>query len=514
MELTDISGKQISADAAEATKTEHDLTFRQAIRLYKKAVIWSIVVSLATIMDSYDIQIIAAFYAYPAFQKKYGVQLDDGSYSVPASWQLGLSLSSNCGMIIGVFLNGWLIEHLGPRRLMIYSFTVLTGFIFITFFAPSVEVLLVGEMLCGLPWGVFAAVAPSYAAEVCPLALRSYLTTYVNLNWVAGRMIATGVLQGLIHNSTEWSYRIPFALQWLWPVPLSIAICFAPESPWWQVRKGRLDAAEATMKRLCSSDPEDVDRRSKQAVAMMAHTIQTEKDLNVGTKYIDCFRGVNLRRTEIASLSWGGQILPGFAIQNYITYFFKQAGLATEDSFKLSLGTFGIAFLGTVFSWLLQHRFGRRSIYISGLCAMTPIMWLVALIDFAPATSARQWGQCAIMLVWFGCYGLSVGPIPYAIAAEVPAARLRMKTIALGRNTYNVFSVVNHVVAPYLLNTAEANLHGKAAFPAAVFSSLLLVWAWFRLPETKGRTFEELDILFERDTPAREFSGTALDGSR
>lgn len=73
-------------------------------------------------------------------------------------------------MIIGVFLNGWLIEHLGPRRLMIYSFTVLTGFIFITFFAPSVEVL-VGEMLCGLPWGVFAAVAPSYAAEVCPLAL-------------------------------------------------------------------------------------------------------------------------------------------------------------------------------------------------------------------------------------------------------------------------------------------------------------------------------------------------------
>lgn len=48
MEVTDISGKQISAGAAEATKTEHDLTFRQAIRLYKKAVIWSLVVSLAT----------------------------------------------------------------------------------------------------------------------------------------------------------------------------------------------------------------------------------------------------------------------------------------------------------------------------------------------------------------------------------------------------------------------------------------------------------------------------------
>ncbi|EOD45735.1 putative mfs maltose permease protein [Neofusicoccum parvum UCRNP2] len=390
-EVADVDAKRISADAARATQAEHELTFTQAVKLYKKAIIWSMIVSLACTMDSYDMQIVSAFYAYPSFQKKYGELLDDGSYSVPASWQLGLSLASNFGMILGVFTNGWLIEHMGPRKLMLCSFTALTGFIFITFFAPNIQVLLVGELLCGLPWGVFAAVAPS--------------------------------------------------------------------------------------------------------------------DLNVGTNYIDCFRGINLRRTEIASVSWG-------AIQNYLTYFFKQAGLSTDDSFKLSLGTFSIAFLGTVFSWFFQGRFGRRSIFISGLCAMTPIMWLIALIDFAPATSGRRWAQCCMMLIWFAFYGLTIGPVPYAIATEVPATRLRMKTIAVSRNSYYIFSIVNIIVAPYLLNPSEANLHGKAAFPAAGFSSLLLLWAWFRLPETKGRTFEELDVLFERETPARKFSATVLEAPR
>lgn len=142
---------------------------------------------------------------------------------------------------------------------------------------------------------------------------------------------------------------------------------------------------------------------------------------------------------------------------------------------------------------------------------MAPIMWLIALIDFAPATSARRWAQCCIMLLWFAVYGLTIGPVPYAIATEVPASRLRMKTIAVGRNAYYIFSIVNIVVAPYLLNPSEANLHGKAAFPAAGFSTLLLLWAWFRLPETKNRTFEELDVLFERQIPARKFSATVLD---
>lgn len=195
--------------AAIATTVEHQLTFRKAMRYYKKAVFWSVMASMATVMESYDLQIIGSFYALPQFQQKYGVQLPSGAYSVPAQWQVALSVSSNIGLIIGTIANGYLSDRFGPKRVMLACHASLIGLIFITFFAPNVQVLLVGEILCGLPWGIFSSLAPAYAAEVSPLALRSYLTTFVNLCWVIGHILATGVLQSQIKNPTQWSYRLP-----------------------------------------------------------------------------------------------------------------------------------------------------------------------------------------------------------------------------------------------------------------------------------------------------------------
>lgn len=69
---------------------------------------------------------------------------------------------------------------------------------------------------------------------------------------------------------------------------------------------------------------------------------------------------------------------------------------------------------------------------------------------------------------------------------------------------YSVFFILNNVIAPYMLTAW--NLKGKAAFPAAGFTILLLIWGYFRLPEMTGRSFEELDILFGRKVPARQFA--------
>ncbi len=104
----------------------------------------------------------------------------------------------------------------------------LTCCIFIVFFAPNIQVMLVGAFFCAIPFGVFATSGPAYAAEVAPLALRGYLTAYVNLCWCIGQFISAGVLKGLVDNETEWGYRIPFAVQWIWPIPLFLAALFAP----------------------------------------------------------------------------------------------------------------------------------------------------------------------------------------------------------------------------------------------------------------------------------------------
>jgi SP family general alpha glucoside:H+ symporter-like MFS transporter len=89
---------------------------------------------------------------------------------------------------------------------------------------------------------------------------------------------------------------------------------------------------------------------------------------------------------------------------------------------------------------------------------------------------------------------------------------LRQKTIAIARASYYIVGIANTVSTPYILNAAEANLRGKAAFIPAGFIVLLAVWSYFRLPETKGRSFEDLDIMFAEKIPARKFKNHVIGG--
>jgi MFS transporter, SP family, general alpha glucoside:H+ symporter len=104
-----------------------------------------------------------------------------------------------------------------------------------------------------------------------------------------------------------------------------------------------------------------------------------------------------------------------------------------------------------------------------------------------------------------------MGPLPYVINGEVSSTRLRSKTIALARGTYLVLNIINSAVAPYILNPTAGNWKGKTGFLTAGLSILSLVWAYFRLPETGQRTFEELDILFaEKHITARNFKQAVI----
>jgi SP family general alpha glucoside:H+ symporter-like MFS transporter len=131
---------------------------------------------------------------------------------------------------------------------------------------------------------------------------------------------------------TEWSYRIPFAIQWAWPVFLFPILLFAPESPWHLVRKGRLEEAEKSLRRLQrASAPID----PKQTLAMIVHTNNLEKALTSGTTYWDCFKGTERRRTEIACMCFAGQVFAGSLFAYNSTYFFQQIDLGTQTTYKV-----------------------------------------------------------------------------------------------------------------------------------------------------------------------------------
>lgn len=159
-------------------------------------------------MEGYDVTLISSFFGYPSFREKYGEYLDDkNGYQISAQWQTKFNCLGAMANIIGAIFNGWATSKFGHRRTFMVTMIWLTAFIFMVVFAPSIEVLLAGQVLCNIAWGVFATTGPAYAAEVTPLAIRGYLTAYVNLCWCIGQFISAGVLKGLVNNPSQWSYR-------------------------------------------------------------------------------------------------------------------------------------------------------------------------------------------------------------------------------------------------------------------------------------------------------------------
>lgn len=143
---------ELAAEAKDATNKEHSMSFLEAIKLYRKAVAWSLLLSTAVVMEGYDLTLLSSFYALPQFTQKYGVKLPDGSYTIPAAWKSGLSNGALCGEIIGLFINGIISERYGYRKTMLASLAMMIAFIFIPFFAQNIATILVGEILCGIPW--------------------------------------------------------------------------------------------------------------------------------------------------------------------------------------------------------------------------------------------------------------------------------------------------------------------------------------------------------------------------
>lgn len=496
---------KLHQDATLATEEEHKSTLLEALRQYPKATTWSAVVSLCIIMDGYDTALMGSLFGFPAFQKKFGHYIPrKDEYGLDAKWQMGLGMASPVGNVLGVALNGYLTDRYGHKIILHGALLALTGLIFIQIFAQSVEVLLVGQLLCGVPWGMFNTMAPAYASEVAPLVLRSYLETWVVCCWGIGQFFSYAVLFSLNTRSDEWAFRIPFAVQLVWPVVIVPLAAFCPESPWWLVRQGRYDRAERSLMRLTSG--ENKQDRVKKAVALMIETNKLEQDLSEDTSYMACFRGTDLRRTEIASVSWAIQVLSGFVIQGYATYFFQQAGLNANNSFKMTLGIGGVHLLGNMLSAVLTGNYGRRRLFLVGCVVLSVFMFIIGAISFGPRTPAFGFATSAVYLVWFAIWEVTIGPLPYIINGEVSSTRLRGKTIAIARAAYLVTSISGTVVAPYILNPEWADWGGKTGLLTGGLTIVSLGWAWFRLPETRGRTYEELDVLFAEKLPAREFA--------
>ncbi|EAW13959.1 putative MFS alpha-glucoside transporter [Aspergillus clavatus NRRL 1] len=504
---------KIIQNAKAATDKEQRMSLWEGIKTYPKAVGWSLLISTCIAMEGYDISLVNNFYAFSQFNRKYGELTADGTYQVPARWQAGLSNGAAVGEIIGLFLNGWASERFGYRYTLITCLILITAFTAIFFTAPNVQALLAAEILAGVPWGVFQTLTITYASEVCPVALRGYLTTYVNFCWGLGQLIGIGVIRSMINRDDEWAYRIPYSLQWMWPAPLLLGIALAPESPWWLVRKGKIQQAKKALLRL-TSVREESDFNADETIAMMVHTTALEEKITKGASYFDCFKGVDLRRTEIVCMVWAMQNLSGNSFSNYSTYFLEQAGLDASKAYSFAMGQYGINMAGVFGAWFLMSMgFGRRTLYLAGLCGLCVMLLVMGFLGLVPEAHRDQASLAtgSMMIIWALVYQLSVGTVAYSLVAEISTRRLQIKTVVLGRNLYNVVGIICGVFTPYMLNPTAWDWGNYTGFFWGGICFLCIIYTYFRVPEPRGRTFAELDLLFERKVSARKFATTHVD---
>lgn len=271
-------------------------------------------------------------------------------------------------------------------------------------------------------------------------------------------------------------------------------------SPWWLASKDRQEKALRALHRLGSRS--ETGRKRLVAINQTLEEIKRETE---GVTYLECFRNSNLRRTIISIAPLCIQALCGVAFAaSYSTYYIQLAGYSTADSFKLQIIQQVLSLLGNVMSWFLVDRVGRRNLTFYGLLILTVILWLMGGLAVAATPGAIK-GAVAMILLYCWWYNVTIGATAYTVLYEVSTSRLRVKTIAIGLAAQNALQMMWSFVLPFLFNPDKANLGAKVAFIFGGLAIFSLVFLWFYLPETTGRTYEELDEMFMDGAPATKF---------
>lgn len=139
---------ELNEGAQQSAKKELEASVWQSVKDCKWGLFWCFVVSLCVIMEGYDLNLLGNFFAFPQFARKYGHYVsEEAGYQLTPAWQAGLNNGSGVGAFFGTLLNGVLVTRFGHRRVLICALVALSCFIFITFFATSVVMLLIGQLL-------------------------------------------------------------------------------------------------------------------------------------------------------------------------------------------------------------------------------------------------------------------------------------------------------------------------------------------------------------------------------
>lgn len=433
----------------------------------------------------------------PAFRRDYGYVFD-GEFVIPAAWQTAFNVISSPGGFFGGFACSFVADRYGRKAALLVGALVCIGGIIGQLLSTTRIAFLMSKLVLGFGLGFYLTIGPMMTSEITPVVLRGVATAGVNLGIAIGQLLSNSAIAGFGNRTHRWSYCGPFALQLIFAVVLLIGYPFAPESPIFLVRKGRSEEALRVLTKLYGSK---VDNAAK--LALIEETIAEEQG-KARVTILDCFLGTDRVRTMISMGVFVCQHAVGIIfVLGFSSYFFQLAGLDTSKSFDLGVGVTACGVAGNIASWWFINNVGRRRVFVWGMAALTRLLFFIGIMDVVP-TAGAKWVQAGTTVIWAFVYFFSIGAMAFAILGEASSSALRAPTVALATATQSVMGVAMNFAIPYMVNPDEGNLRGKVGFVFGALGLIGTIWSYIFVPELKGRTFREIDMMFFDGIPPRK----------
>ncbi|CAD6259047.1 unnamed protein product [Miscanthus lutarioriparius] len=372
--------------------------------------------------------------------------------------------------------------------------------------APSFRVLMVGRLLAGIGIGFGVMIAPVYIAEISPAGSRGSFTSFPEI------FINLGILLGYISNYAfsglpdHINWRVMLAVGILPSVSIAFALLVIPESPRWLVMQGRADEARAVLLRVTDTEDEAKERLAEIEAAAAAAATGAAGNGNYGDRNKTVWQELSKPSPVIARMLVTGvgiqcfqQITGIDALVYYSPTIFRDAGITTER--QLLAATVAVGFFKTAFIALaivLIDRVGRKPLLYVSTVGMTACLAALSAALFLQARGSVSRGAGVGVAILTVCgdvafFSVGIGPICWVVSSEIFPLRLRSQAAALGAVANRVTS---GAVAMSFLSICRA-ISVSGAFAAfAAISALSVLFVHKFVPETSGKTLEQIESLF------------------
>lgn len=365
--------------------------------------------------------------------------------------------------------------------------------------APSFPVLMFGRLFSGLGVGFGLMIAPVYIAEVSPTTARGSFTSFPEI------FTNAGILLGYISNyafsglPAHVSWRLMLGVVTLPSVFIGIALFMIPESPRWLVMQRRRQEARSVLTNIMPNEDE-VEQKLAEIVESASLEKQHEEQKQVWHELLNPTPPVRRMLIAGCGVQCFQQITGIDATVYYSPKIFGDAGIKSDK--ELLASTVGVGFMKTLFilvAIFLIDRVGRKPLlYISTIGMTVSLLTLglsLTLLKYEVVSSKFGIGLAICGVCGnVAFFSMGIGPICWVITSEVFPLRLRAQASALGAVGNRVSS---GVIAMSFLSVARAISMAGVFFIFSAVSAVSVGFVHNFVPETKGKTLEEIEMLFQ-----------------